>query len=99
MVKSARSAVKGSGYDPPGLYPDATRVTPPSHAGIVPAAFAAFSAPIGESVLPSLATSAAESSAAAGMARAAPTASAAQDVFEFTDMSVLLVVILDESRA
>ncbi len=62
---------------------------PPSHAGIVPAALPAFSAPRGVSVVPSLARSAAESSAAAGTANAAPTASAAQD---FVDDPLLFLL-------
>jgi len=61
---------------------------PPSHAGIVPAALPFFSAPMGVSVVPSFATSAAERSAAAGVAIAAPIASAAQVIFEFTDIFI-----------
>src|SRR3954471_18010669 len=62
---------------------------PPSHAGIVPPALPAFSAPIGVSVVPSFARSLAESSAAAGAASAAPATSAAQ-VFLVINMVLLL---------
>src|SRR6202162_2238702 len=65
---------------------------PPSHAGIVPAALPAFSAPTGVSVVPSLATSADDSSAGAGAANAAPTARTAHDFFEMNNMNFLLVV-------
>src|SRR5258708_4932901 len=61
---------------------------PPSHAGMVPAALPAFSAPTGVSVVPSLARSAAESSAAAGAANAAPTASARNEVLRLENMFV-----------
>jgi hypothetical protein len=43
---------------------------------------------MGVSVVPSFATSAAESSAAAGVAIATPMASAAQVLFEFTDILI-----------
>src|ERR1700681_1064262 len=75
-----------------------TRVMPPSHAGMVPAALPAFSAPIGVRVVPSLARSLAESSAAAGSVKATPAASAAHVFLDFTDMLSLLVFILVESR-
>src|SRR5450755_4384096 len=76
-----------------------TCVRPPSHAGMVPAALPAFSAPMGVSVVPSLARSLAESSAAAGSVKATPTASAAHVFFEVTDMFSLLVFIFwGESR-
>jgi hypothetical protein len=53
---------------------------PPVHSGIDFAALPAFSPPSGVSVVPSLAMSAAEISAAAGVANATATANAAQDL-------------------
>src|SRR6185437_6151783 len=64
---------------------------PPSHAGMVPAALPAFSAPMGVSVVPSFASSDAVSCAEAGSARAAPTAIAAQVFVEFISFLLCLV--------
>src|SRR5476649_731630 len=76
-----------------------TRVMPPSHAGIVPAALSAFSAPMGVRVVPSLARSLAESLAAAGSVKATSIASAAHVFFDVTDMlSLLSLYIWVESR-
>src|SRR5579859_6239175 len=61
---------------------------PPVHAGIVPAALPAFSAPSGVSVVPSLARSEAESSAAAGSASMAPSARTAIDCVESIGFSL-----------
>src|SRR5690348_2020664 len=63
---------------------------PPSHAGMVPAALPAFSAPIGVSVVPSFARSAAESSARTGKVAAAM----ARTAQVFFDMWSLLVFVL-----
>ena len=92
IVKSGLSAGYGSGYCPPTLKPATGLVMPPSHAGMVPAALPAFSAPTGVRVVPSLAMSAADISAAAGMARAAPTASSAADFFGIGNMGALLLL-------
>src|SRR5438445_2873853 len=80
---------------------------PPSHAGIVPAALPAFSAPSGVNVVPSLARSAAESSAAAGTANVAPNARAAIDFLEsigfslerIADAERIEVAVLERVRA
>src|SRR5438132_11998702 len=80
---------------------------PPSQAGIVPAALPAFSAPTGVNVVPSLARSAAESSAAAGTANVAPNARAAIDFLEsigfslerIADAERIEVAILERVRA
>ena len=66
---------------------------PPSQAGMVPAALPAFSAPTGVSVVPSFAMSAADISAAAGRAKAAPTARNAVAFFEMANMVDLLRLI------
>src|SRR6185436_3356742 len=71
---------------------------PPSHAGMVPAALPAFSPPSGVSVVPSLFRSAAESSAAAGVANAAATASAARDFGCLANMVLLLWVFSNLER-
>src|SRR5882724_8038629 len=65
---------------------------------MVPAALPAFSAPTGVSVVPSLARSAAESSAAQGTAIAMPAASASQDLIDMTAMVSPRVFILWSER-
>src|SRR5207237_2039010 len=61
---------------------------PPAQAGIGPAALPAYSAPTGVNVVPSLARSAAESSAVAGTANVAPNARAAIDFLESIGFSL-----------
>src|SRR5713226_6200236 len=80
---------------------------PPSHAGIVPAALPAFSAPSGVNVVPSLERSAADSSAAAGTVNVAPNARAASDFLEsigfslerIADAERIEVAVLERVRA
>jgi hypothetical protein len=69
-VYSGLSLAYGSGWCWPerkfGKPACAAEVRPPSHAGMEPSAFAAFSAPSGVSSLPSLAASVAETAARTG---------------------------------
>src|SRR6185436_15599913 len=71
---------------------------PPSHAGMVPAALPAFSPPRGVRVVPSLARSAAESSAAAGNAMAQPAESRSAAFLEVNFMSFLLERVAHAER-